>query len=94
VYGNYNYEIFVQILVEGLILGIIAFLPGLVLAQFAAKNIWMVLISSSLFEITPHFALDISLDLALFTLISIIISILASFIFVTQRKLAEIIHEE
>lgn len=94
VYGNYNYEIFLQILVEGLMLGVIAFLPGIILAQFAAKNIWIVLISSSLFEITPHFAFEISLKLAMFTLISIVISIIVSFIFVTQRKLAEIIHEE
>lgn len=94
VYGNYKHEVYAQILVEGLILGVIAFLPGILFAQFTAEQIWISVISESLFEITPHFAFSIGLKLVLFSLISIIISTTVSFRFATQRKLAEIIHEE
>jgi ABC-type antimicrobial peptide transport system permease subunit len=94
VYGNYKHEIFFQLLVEGLFLGLIAFLPGLVLAQLTSEHIWIVIISESLFEITPIFVRSIQLYLVAFSLVCIFFSVLVSFVFVTNKKLAEIIHEE
>lgn len=94
VYGNYNYEVFIQILTEGLFLGLIGLIPGIALAQFTAEFIWIKIISDSLFEITPTFALFISTNLLWFVILSIVLSVVISFIFVTQRKLAEIIREE
>ncbi len=94
VYGNYNYEVFIQILTEGLFLGLIGLIPGIALAQFTAEFVWIKIISDSLFEITPTFALFISTYLLWFAILSIVLSVVISFIFVTQKKLAEIIREE
>lgn len=94
VYGNYHYEVFIQIMTEGLFLGLIGLIPGLIMAQFTAEFVWIKIISDSLFEIKPVFAGFIGLNLLMFAILSIIISVIISFIFVTQRKLSEIIREE
>ena len=94
VYGHTKFEMVLQIIIEGLFIGIIAVLASLVFSRSVAINVWMAIVNESLFEINAYFPYSVTILLIGFALISILVSIVPSFVFTTSKKLSEVIREE
>jgi putative ABC transport system permease protein len=94
VYGHTKSELIMQIIFEGIIIGILSIIPSLLLSRITAENIWMEIVNESLFEMNSYYPYSISILLVIFGFVSILISVVPSFIFTTSKKLAEIIREE
>ncbi|MHA2401964.1 MAG: hypothetical protein ACXADH_03150, partial [Candidatus Kariarchaeaceae archaeon] len=78
----------------GLFIGIFALIAGLIFSRSVAINVWMSIVNESLFEMNAYFPQNVSILFVGFTLISILVSIVPSFVFTTSKKLSEVIREE
>jgi putative ABC transport system permease protein len=94
VYGHTKLEMILQIIIEGLFIGIFALIAGLIFSRSVAINVWMSIVNESLFEMNAYFPQNVSILFVGFTLISILVSIVPSFVFTTSKKLSEVIREE
>jgi len=94
VYGYKNQEIILEILIEGMILGFFSIIPALFIGRFTAVNLWIKIVSDSFFNITPFYLYPTQVFLLLFGFISILISVIPSYILAISKPIYEVIREE
>ncbi len=94
VFGYSKLNLFIQILLEGLLLAIIALFPTYPISRIITYHLWMPIVNNKLFIMKAYYSIDVELFLFYFTLFSVSISIIPAFILATKRKIAEILREE
>ena len=87
-------ELILQILLEGIIIGVLSVVSGIFLGQYVAENLWMEIVRDTLFDLTPYYSNSLITAFGIYALVSILASILPSFSSATSRKLSDVIREE
>ncbi|MCY3413622.1 MAG: ABC transporter permease [Candidatus Heimdallarchaeota archaeon] len=94
IFGYSRFALLLQVMVEGIFIGLGSIIPAYFLAQLLTKFLWVKIVSDSLFELFPYFDPSIDAFMYLFALLAVIGAVFPSFRTATQRELVEIIREE
>lgn len=94
VFGYSKISLFLQILVEGLLIGFLSLVPAFILARLLTLYLWMAIVNSALFELLPFFSEEINIRILIFALITIISVVFISTRIATNKRIVEVLREE
>ncbi len=94
VFGYTRINLSIQILFEGIVVGLASVIPAFFLAKYITVNLWVAIVNKTLFELTPNFSQTVNEQMIFFVMISVVLAIIPSFRAATKRKIVEVLREE